>query len=129
MSTLCLPYDDRAVAEAARRILAGEPVALPSETVYGLAADASDAMAVAAVYAAKGRPRFNPLIVHVASMAMAEAVAHFSASARRLAEDFWPGPLTLVLERPAGKAPSATSRRRDCPRWRCACRPIPPCGR
>ncbi|MET0241724.1 MAG: L-threonylcarbamoyladenylate synthase [Sphingobium sp.] len=94
-----LPYDDSAVAEAVRLILARETVALPSETVYGLAADATDARAVAAIYAAKGRPSFNPLIVHVADRAMAEEIALFSPAARKLADAFWPGPLTMVLPR------------------------------
>jgi L-threonylcarbamoyladenylate synthase len=94
-----LPFDDAGVAEAARLILAGEPVALPSETVYGLAADATNAHAVAGIYSAKGRPSFNPLIVHVADRAMAEGIAEFSAEAARLADIFWPGPLTLVLPR------------------------------
>jgi L-threonylcarbamoyladenylate synthase len=97
--TRCLPFDDAGVAEAVRLILDGEPVALPSETVYGLAADATNARAVAAIYAAKGRPSFNPLIVHVASRALAEKIAEFSAEAKRLADAFWPGPLTLVLPR------------------------------
>ena len=78
-------------------IRAGEPVAVPTETVYGLAADATDTHAVAAIYSAKGRPSFNPLIVHVAHMDMARTLAHFSATADRLAERFWPGPLTMVL--------------------------------
>ena len=69
---------------------------LPTETVYGLAADAGDAQAVAAIFEAKGRPRFNPLIAHVADAVQAEAIAHFDAAARALAEAFWPGPLTLV---------------------------------
>lgn len=90
------------MAEAARAILAGEPVALPSETVYGLAADATNARAVAAIYAAKGRPSFNPLIVHVADRAMAAEIADFPPEAARLADAFWPGPLTLVLPRRAG---------------------------
>ncbi|HEX7820987.1 MAG TPA: L-threonylcarbamoyladenylate synthase [Sphingobium sp.] len=102
MSARCLPFDDAAVAEAARLILAGEPVALPSETVYGLAADATDARAVAAIYSAKGRPSFNPLIVHVADRAMAEDIVLFSPEAARLADAFWPGPLTLVLPRRPG---------------------------
>ncbi|MET0360478.1 MAG: L-threonylcarbamoyladenylate synthase [Sphingobium sp.] len=99
MSARCLPYDDDGVAEAVRLIRAGHPVALPSETVYGLAADATDPRAVAAIYAAKGRPSFNPLIVHVADMAMAEEIALFSTEARALAAAFWPGPLTMVLPR------------------------------
>lgn len=80
-------------AEALRR---GALILLPTETVYGLGADASDPRAVAAIFEAKGRPRFNPLIAHVADAAAAEAVGVFDARARRLADAFWPGPLTLV---------------------------------
>jgi len=92
-----LPYGMAAIAEAAARIGRGECVAVPTETVYGLAADAGNADAVAGIYAAKGRPSFNPLIVHVADGAAAEALAVFDDDARRLAALFWPGPLTLVL--------------------------------
>lgn len=92
-----LPYGDAAIAEAARIIRAGGCVAIPTETVYGLAADARDSQAVAGIYAAKGRPSFNPLIVHVTDLAAAERIAIFDAQARALAERFWPGPLTLVL--------------------------------
>jgi L-threonylcarbamoyladenylate synthase len=81
---------------------AGEPVAVPTETVYGLAADAASGEAVARIFEAKGRPRFNPLILHVSDMAMAERYARFDPLARRLAERFWPGPLTLVLPLLAG---------------------------
>jgi L-threonylcarbamoyladenylate synthase len=84
---------------AASIILSGGLVAIPTETVYGLAADASNATAVARIYTAKGRPSFNPLICHVSSLAMAEEHAEFSRLARDLAEKFWPGPLTLVLPR------------------------------
>jgi L-threonylcarbamoyladenylate synthase len=91
-----LPYDEAAIAEAARLIAQGKPVAVPTETVYGLAADATQPEAVAAIYAAKGRPSFNPLIVHVLDLAAAEAIADLPDPARRLAEAFWPGPLTLV---------------------------------
>jgi L-threonylcarbamoyladenylate synthase len=70
---------------------------MPTETVYGLAADAANARAVAAVYEAKGRPSFNPLIAHVADVAMARRIARFDAGAEALAARFWPGPLTLVL--------------------------------
>lgn len=80
-------------------IAAGEPVAVPTETVYGLAADARNAEAVARIYAAKGRPDFNPLIVHVPDLAAAEALGVFGAVERRLADRFWPGPLTLVVPR------------------------------
>ena len=86
-----------AVEEAAGVIRAGGIVAVPTETVYGLAADARDSAAVARIYAAKGRPSFNPLIVHVPDLAAAERVAMFDADARALATRFWPGPLTLVL--------------------------------
>jgi L-threonylcarbamoyladenylate synthase len=97
METRVLPFDDEAIAQAARLILAGEPVAAPTETVYGLAADATDAEAVARIYEAKGRPSFNPLIVHVLELAEAERIGDFSAQARDLAENHWPGPLTLVV--------------------------------
>jgi L-threonylcarbamoyladenylate synthase len=92
-----LPYGEAAIAEAAALIAAGGCVAVPTETVYGLAADASDSGAVAGIYAAKGRPSFNPLIVHVPDLAAAERVAVFDESARDLARRFWPGPLTQVL--------------------------------
>lgn len=91
------------VETAAAALRAGELVILPTETVYGLAGDASNAEAVAAIFEAKGRPRFNPLISHVADLAAAERVALFDDRARRLAQRFWPGPLTLVLPaRPDG---------------------------
>jgi L-threonylcarbamoyladenylate synthase len=89
--------DDAAIGIAAQNLCAGDIVAVPTETVYGLAADASNASAVAAIYRAKGRPDFNPLIVHVASLDAALALAYFDAMALRLADVFWPGPLTLVL--------------------------------
>ncbi|MET4666080.1 L-threonylcarbamoyladenylate synthase [Sphingomonas sp. PvP056] len=97
MQTRTLPYGAVAIAEAAALIRAGQPVAIPSETVYGLAADATDSGAVARIYAAKGRPSFNPLIVHVLDLAAAERIAVFDSTARALAAAFWPGPLTLVL--------------------------------
>ena len=83
-------------AEAGRLIASGKLVAFPTETVYGLGADATDPAAVAALYAAKGRPSFNPLIAHVASLDDAEAIGDFSREARALAKEFWPGPLTIV---------------------------------
>ncbi len=89
--------DDAAIDAAAQRICAGGIVAVPTETVYGLAADACDAEAVAAIYHSKGRPEFNPLIVHVPDIAAAEVVAIFDDRARQLAAAFWPGPMTLVL--------------------------------
>ena len=95
--TRVMPYSDEAIAEAARLVRAGQPVAVPTETVYGLAADATNAEAVARIYAAKGRPSFNPLIVHVANLAAAEKLGHFDDEARALAIAHWPGPLTLVV--------------------------------
>ena len=82
---------------AAAALRGGGLVILPTETVYGLAADAANASAVAAVYEAKGRPSFNPLIAHVADLATARRIARFDARAEQLAQAFWPGPLTLVL--------------------------------
>jgi len=90
-----------AIARAARRLRAGELVAFPTETVYGLGADGTDEGAVAAVYAAKGRPASNPLIVHVANLDAARELAPFDERAGALAAAFWPGPLTLVLPRAA----------------------------
>lgn len=92
-----LNFGDAAIAEAAALIQAGGIVAVPTETVYGLAADATNADAVARIYAAKGRPSFNPLIVHLPDLQAAERIAHVDAAARALAERWWPGPLTLVL--------------------------------
>jgi L-threonylcarbamoyladenylate synthase len=91
------PYGKAAIDAAARLVLSGQPVAVPTETVYGLAADATSGEAVARIYEAKGRPSFNPLIVHVLAVADAEAIALFDDTARSLAARFWPGPLTLVL--------------------------------
>jgi L-threonylcarbamoyladenylate synthase len=101
IKTRMLTADAAAIAEAARRLAAGGLVAFPTETVYGLGADASDGAAVARLYAAKGRPAFNPLIAHVASAAAARKLARFDAVAARLADAFWPGPLTLVLPKAA----------------------------
>lgn len=90
-----------AYAKAAAALRAGGLVALPTETVYGLGADAGNDRAVADIFAAKGRPSFNPLIVHVPGLEEAEALVHLDERARRLADLFWPGPLTLVLPRRA----------------------------
>jgi L-threonylcarbamoyladenylate synthase len=97
LDTQVRPYGKAAIAEAAALVRAGQPVAIPTETVYGLAADATNGEAVARIYAAKGRPSFNPLIVHVPSLAEAETIAQFDETARGLAERHWPGPLTLVV--------------------------------
>lgn len=88
---------DESLSQAVESLRAGGIVAVPTETVYGLAADANNAQAVAEIYRAKGRPDFNPLIVHVADRAAAERLAIFDSMAAKLASAFWPGPLTLVL--------------------------------
>jgi len=97
--TLARPTDAASIAEAGAMLRAGRLVAFPTETVYGLGADAGSDKAVAAIFAAKGRPQFNPLIVHVRDPAEAEKLADFSEDARKLASAFWPGGLTLVLPR------------------------------
>jgi L-threonylcarbamoyladenylate synthase len=101
MATEVRPFNTDAIARAAALVADGQPVAVPTETVYGLAADARNAEAVARIYAAKGRPDFNPLIVHVADLAAAERLGAFGAVERALAARFWPGPLTLVVPRSA----------------------------
>ncbi|WP_409558630.1 L-threonylcarbamoyladenylate synthase [Brucella pseudogrignonensis] len=92
-----LEFDDKAVSRAVEVLARGGLVAIPTETVYGLAADAAHGEGVAGIFAAKGRPQFNPLIAHVDSIAMAERYVTFDPISRKLAESFWPGPLTLVL--------------------------------
>lgn len=94
--------DADGIARAAAALRAGEIVAIPTESVYGLAGDASNPVAVAAIFAAKGRPAFNPLIAHVLDLDAARREAQFCAVAERLAAAFWPGPLTLVLPRAPG---------------------------
>jgi L-threonylcarbamoyladenylate synthase len=101
MATEVWPFNADAIARAAVLVSDGEPVAVPTETVYGLAADARNPQAVARIYAAKGRPDFNPLIVHVPDLAAAERLGIFGAVERLLAARFWPGPLTLVVPRTA----------------------------
>ncbi|MDR7036264.1 L-threonylcarbamoyladenylate synthase [Methylobacterium sp. BE186] len=97
IATRRLGADASGLAEAARLLAGGELVAFPTETVYGLGADATDPSAVARIFAAKERPRFNPLIAHLPDAAAARAEGRFDAAASRLAEAFWPGPLTLVV--------------------------------
>lgn len=92
-----LHADAGGIARAAAILANGGVVAVPTETVYGLAARADSAEAVARIYATKGRPDFNPLIVHVSSLDMARELAEFDAPAEQLADSFWPGPLTMVL--------------------------------
>ena len=95
-ATQLLGVDDASLARAVEILRAGGLVAFPTETVYGLGADAASPRAVAKIYAAKGRPSFNPLIAHVADLSAARREARLGAPALRLAEAFWPGPLTLV---------------------------------
>jgi L-threonylcarbamoyladenylate synthase len=97
LKTQILPADEAAVARAGRCLAEGGLVAFPTETVYGLGADAANAAAIARLYQAKGRPAFNPLIAHVGELAAAMRIARFDAPAMELAKAFWPGPLTLVL--------------------------------
>jgi L-threonylcarbamoyladenylate synthase len=101
VQTRVMPFGDDAIAEATRLIKVGFPVAVPTETVYGLAADATSDEAVAAIYAAKDRPPVNPLIVHVASLAEAEKLGTFSPTARAISDAHWPGPVTIVVPRRA----------------------------
>ena len=111
MPTRVLPFGDDAIAEGAALLAAGDVVAVPTETVYGLAGDATSDIAVAAIYTAKGRPSFNPLIVHVRDLAHARQFGLFGDTATALARTYWPGPLTLVVPlRPdATLAKSATA--------------------
>jgi len=92
-----LPASDSNIIKAAKALREGQLVSFPTETVYGLGADATNSIAVAAIFEAKGRPRFNPLIVHVPGFESAQRLAYFSEEARKLAKAFWPGALTLVL--------------------------------
>jgi L-threonylcarbamoyladenylate synthase len=109
-STLSLSAEPAGLAEAAALLRAGGLVAFPTETVYGLGADATSEVAVAKIYAAKRRPAFNPLIVHVENRAAAEAQGIFTREAAALAEAFWPGPLTLVLPLAPGATVSELAR-------------------
>jgi L-threonylcarbamoyladenylate synthase len=104
LTTAILPANEAAVADAARCLRGGGLVAFPTETVYGLGADATNAAAIARLYEAKGRPAFNPLIAHVGDLQAARRIARFDAQAIRLANAFWPGPLTLVLPKAPGCA-------------------------
>jgi L-threonylcarbamoyladenylate synthase len=102
MHARIVPANAEWIAEAGHLLRSGALVAFPTETVYGLGADATNGEAVARVFDAKGRPTFNPLIVHVLGLKQAEAVGTFSPLARRLCEAFWPGPLTVVVPRRDG---------------------------
>ena len=102
LETPVLAANEAAVTAAAHCLRAGGLVAFPTETVYGLGADATNAAAITRLYQAKGRPTFNPLIAHVSDLAAAERIARFNAQAMLLANAFWPGPLTLVLPKASG---------------------------
>ena len=120
VATPMLPANRDAIAAAARVLADGGLVAFPTETVYGLGADATNAAAIARLYQAKGRPAFNPLIAHVGDLAAARQIARFDAPALALAEAFWPGPLTLVLPKAEGCAVRSEERRvgKECrSRW------------
>src|SRR5262245_30713286 len=106
LATPMLDANRDAIVAAGRVLADGGLVAFPTETVYGLGADATNGAAVARLYAAKGRPRFNPLIAHVADAKAALPLAQFSDEAKLLAGVFWPGPLTLVLPKQNGCAVS-----------------------
>ena len=122
-----LPADAAGVARAAAILRGGGLLAFPTETVYGLGADATDAEAVARIYAAKERPSFNPLIAHLDSFESARVQGLFDDTARKLAEAFWPGPLTLVVpvaptctisDLARGDGPAAGARQDEDPRGR-----------
>jgi len=104
LSSPIVPADKESIARAAALLREGKLVAFPTETVYGLGGDATSDKAVAAIYAAKDRPQFNPLIAHVADVRALDALIEWNENARMLAMQFWPGPLTLVL-----------LRKKDCP--------------
>lgn len=106
IDTACLPADEQGIIKAAGILASGGLVAFPTETVYGLGANALDAGAVAAVFAAKGRPGDNPLIAHVTDIEQARAYGEWNPLAQVLAEAFWPGPLTLIV----GRKPSVPAR-------------------
>ncbi|WP_334193386.1 L-threonylcarbamoyladenylate synthase [Pararhodobacter sp.] len=107
--TRLLPPDATGLRDAAGLLRSGALVAFPTETVYGLGGDARDDGAVAAIFAAKGRPRFNPLIAHLPGLAEVERYARLTPLAQRLAQAFWPGPLTLVLPLSGGLSPLVTA--------------------
>src|SRR3546814_1544079 len=113
------------IAEAARQLREGGLVAVPTETVYGLAARADRDESVEAIYRAKGRPSFNPLIVHAADLAAARALAEFDARACKLAEAFWPGALTMVLPlRPGAPVAAAVTAGLPTIALRCPAHPV-----
>ena len=109
MNTLLLPADAQSIAQAAELIKNGQLVGFPTETVYGLGADALNARAVLDIFAAKGRPADNPLIVHIAAWEELLPLCHVNDKARRLADAFWPGPLTMILPKKEIVPPEVTA--------------------
>ncbi len=123
--TTISPFSPQTIARAASIVLSGRPVAVPTETVYGLAGDATSEVAVAGIFAAKGRPAFNPLIVHVRDLAQAEEHGIFSEGARAAARAWWPGPLTLVVpRRPDSTIPAAVTAGQPTIALRCPAHPV-----
>lgn len=108
METFCLPAEEENLRRAAALLKSGQVVAFPTETVYGLGANALDAEAVRAIFRAKDRPADNPLIVHVAEAAQADALCHVTEEARKLMRAFWPGPLTVLLPK-TDRVPDVTT--------------------
>ncbi|MEO9468299.1 L-threonylcarbamoyladenylate synthase [Parasphingorhabdus sp.] len=118
-------YGELTIAEAAERLRGGELVAVPTETVYGLAADSTNTEAVAEIYRTKGRPDFNPLIVHVPDQISAKKLGHFNALACKIADRFWPGPLTLVVPlNPTAPVTAAVTAGLDTIALRCPAHPV-----
>ncbi len=112
---------EAALSRACAVLADGLPVAIPTETVYGLAADATNPQAIARIYEMKGRPRFNPLICHVSDFEMADEHVEFDPLSRWLAEAFWPGPLTLILPLKPDSTVHAIWPPPASIRWACAC--------
>ena len=117
MDTTCQKAASEVCRQAAKYLQSGELVAIPTETVYGLAADATNGQAVQKIFKAKGRPQDNPLISHISSMEMLPMVwREVTPQAKALAEAFWPGPLTIILPRSTAPAVPAQPRQKVC--WR-----------
>lgn len=123
MDTFCLPAQEESLARAAALLRAGQVVAFPTETVYGLGADALNEQAVRAIFAAKERPADNPLIVHVAERAQLDGLCQVTDSARRLMDAFWPGPLTVLLKK-TSKVPDVTTAGLPSVAVRCPSHPV-----
>ncbi|MBR3018653.1 MAG: threonylcarbamoyl-AMP synthase [Clostridia bacterium] len=123
MDTVFLPADDHSICQAAELLRTGQVVAFPTETVYGLGADALNGQAVAAIFAAKERPADNPLIVHVAERSQLEGLCHVTETAEALIDAFWPGPLTLLLIK-TNRVPDITTASLPSVAVRCPSHPV-----